>query len=179
MSNPSSPATIAATSYEDLASPPVENPYVLSAAAHHALAAAPAAIRVIHGVYPLAHPAFVATVSVMPGATPGASYITVNLRRRPPALPDTAVRLFANVRTSWLNAACGVQPGEGERAILLSAALCDLAAIPGQQTVAIMTGHPTPIRELAALATLLREAIGTVVPPGTPAQSSQAYVHAC
>ena len=140
-----------------------DNPYVLSAAAHGALAAEPAVVLALEGVYQLSHAEFAGTVSVMPGTVRGSNRVGVYLRRSTER--EGGLRLFANVRTSWLHGACRRARNDGERAVLLAAALCELGAIPGQRTVTVMTDHRHPADELLGFARLLREAATTPVEP--------------
>lgn len=157
------PPTIAPPTYEDLATPPIDNPYFLSAAAHDAMATAPAVVLALEGVYQLSHGDFAGSVSVMPGTTRGANRVGIYLRRS--GARDGGLRLFANIRTSWLHAACRGAKSDGERAVLLAAALCELAAIPGQQTVAVMTELASPVDELTTFAMLLRDMANATVEP--------------
>lgn len=136
--------------------PAGDNPYVLSAAAHGALTSEPATTLALEGTYPLSHAEFAGNVSVMPGTMRGSNRVGVYLRRQ--GERDGGVRLFANVRTSWLHSVCREAASDGERAVLLAAALCELAALPGQRTVTVMTDHKHPGEALQRFARLLREA---------------------
>ncbi|GAB4337137.1 MAG: hypothetical protein Kow0010_25200 [Dehalococcoidia bacterium] len=143
--------------------PYADNPYVMSAAAHGALAGEPAMVLALEGVYQLSHAEFVGNVSVMPGTMRGSNRVGVYLRRS--AEREGGIRLFANVRTSWLHGACRGARDDGERAVLLAAALCELGAIPGQHTVAVLTDHASPADELLGFARLLRAAAASRVEP--------------